>query len=699
MNIYIAHPSDTKRTEFFVGQTGRSYQERHKDRDYGKLTDIIKARGAEFEIIGWFENVDIEDHKIHAWLKKQPGWRNVNELFWTDNPGYSLDYAVEIIKEEFFSEVSTNKPSIQLRDYQHEFVAKAQADYLEFLLAAKCRAGKSVMTLSHIKDKGHKVSLIVSRFCSPVQSWREDLIQYNDFDNFAFVSLDDNNWQQQLTNWMGTDRQIVIWSTVQGLVKKLERLSFLTDIDLLVFDEAHIGDKANQFLNIRENLSQTPCLKVSGTAYDQLWDTTENNRFVYDYFQEQVDVKEGKFHRPKMNVILAKYESDKYAQIYGDDPDAMKNLFLIENGEFKNESLVKDFIQKYFAITREIRPQHRLLKDANHIYMCLPSVEACHLFQKMIDNVIPAIVVTGDTKNNVDDINKFVCAHNRSICLTYCANVLGVTQSKWDTIINAREGKSVQFWTQFAFRGGSGEHDWKVIDFVPTRALQSLRETFALSSDLSPIPSEYKFTDFVPIHEWDNGFSECSIERVNEILSAEIGNVSQLMTGGTEGINTSLLNQIDFKKYLEMDVEISKLIQLNDEANNGKGAKKRVNEKNKGEKNDLQRKINTIKSYLAIVPQVIFNELRNNNRVQNIWDVFNSPSYSIMTGDGDNLLPRLVNDAILSSRALSNRVSLVATSVDYSMKQNLTQTVFDLGISGSTQKGIPPELFQSMIGL
>ena len=81
--------------------------------------------------------------------------------------------------------------------------------------------------------------------------------------------------------------------------------------------------------------------------------------------------------------------------------------------------------------------------------MCLPSVEACHLFQSLLNPVIPTKVVTGDTGSDADDINQFVSEHNRSVCLTYSANVLGVTQSLWDTVINAREGKSIQFWTQF----------------------------------------------------------------------------------------------------------------------------------------------------------------------------------------------------------------------------------------------------------
>ena len=182
-------------------------------------------------------------------------------------------------------------------------------------------------------------------------------------------------------------------------------------------------------------------------------------------------MQSGLIDRPAMEVVLATYESDRYSEIYGNDPDAMKNLFLIENNQFVDEFLVKEFISKFFDV-RDIKPKNRLLYKSNHIYMCLPSVEACHLFQGLLNPIIPTKVVTGDTGVDADEINQFVSEHNRSVCLTYSANVLGVTQSLWDTVINAREGKSIQFWTQFAFRAGSGDHNWRVIDFVPERALE-----------------------------------------------------------------------------------------------------------------------------------------------------------------------------------------------------------------------------------
>ena len=684
-NIYLVASEDHK--VFGVGQTERTFEERHKDGDWAKFHNYLKARGESVVNVHWWEDVDITDTEIHAWLKNQPGIRKYAEWF---SHTSTLDVIENMIQQKFFTDYVDKRNTLTLKPYQQEFVTKAQTDYSEFLLAAKCRAGKSVMVLSHIVDKGHKISLVVSRLKSPSQSWINDVKTFDKFENMVTVSLSDKNWQDQLTYWQSTNKQIILWSTVQGLVRKLDKLP---DIDLLVYDEAHIGDKSSQFIKVRQSLSDTPCLKVSGTAYDQLWDTTESNRFVYDYFQEQIDVKAGIVDRPAMSVVLAKYESDRYAEVYGDDPDAMKNLFLVENNQFVDEYLVKEFIAKFFDTNREIKPANRLLRQSNHIYMCLPSVSACHLFQQLVDHIIPTKVVTGDTQSDADSIDQFVKEHNRSLCLTYSANVLGVTQSLWDTVINCREGKSIQFWTQFAFRAGSGDHNWRVIDFVPTRALESLRETFVLAADLNPTLTEYEFTDFVPIYEWDSGFETLTIDNVNDILATDPGTVVRLMTGGTEGVNLVALSDINFDNLKSFDKEVTKSVVLNEEANNSDTAKKRLGDMTPAEKTDLQKKLQTIKYYLSLVPEVIFRENRKGNTITTIQDVIDCQSYSPITGD-TGLLPSLLSDGVLSTQNLTRRVSQVSTTV--SAMEPTSHTLNSLMVNTGTQQGIPTDLFVKM---
>ena len=688
MNIYLIASEDHK--VFGVGQTTRSFEDRHHDGDWSKFHNYLKARGENLHLIHWWTDVNVVDTDIHKFLKVQPGVRKFAEWF---SHSTSLDIIENLIESEFFSDYDNNRVHLTLNPYQKDFVNKTHNDYNEFLLAAKCRAGKSVMVLSHILDKNHKISLVVSRFKSPSQSWLNDSKTFDCFSKFVTVSLSDKNWMNQLNHWMNTDNQIILWSTVQGLVRKLDNLP---NIDLLVYDEAHIGDNSSQFIKVRNYLSSTPCLKVSGTAYDQLWDTTEDNRFIYDYFQEQIDVQAGVISRPSMEVVLATYDSERYSEIYGEDPDAMRNLFLVKDGKFADDFLVKEFISKFFDV-RNIKPKNRLLYKSNHIYMCLPSVESCHLFQSLLNKIIPTKVVTGDTGADADEINQFVSENNRSVCLTYSANVLGVTQSLWDTVINCREGKSIQFWTQFAFRAGSGDHNWRVIDFVPQRALESLRETFILANDLNPSLSEYDFLDFVPIHEWSGEFKSLTLNDVNRILSADIASTTRLMTGGTQGLDISQLVNIDFENLIQFGKEVTKSVVLNEEGNNGDGAKKRLNDKNKSVKTDIQQKIQTIKSYLALIPQVVFEERLQGNNINTIDDVVHSHSYEMVTGDV-GLLNELLNENILSSRSLSCRVIQTRVSIDSSLTDNDPSLVLsELEISTGVSQGIPSDLFDKMI--
>ena len=159
MNIYFVCSPDRK--VFAWGQTTRSYKERHKDTDWNKLRTYLTARGEDLVLIAWYENVDIVDHDIHKFLKKTPGipfpkrgeWSSYNEKM------HSIDSIKGIVEEEFFISEKKERDVFEPYPYQKEFVAKAQGEWLEFLLFAKCRAGKSAMTLNHIVESHRKVSL------------------------------------------------------------------------------------------------------------------------------------------------------------------------------------------------------------------------------------------------------------------------------------------------------------------------------------------------------------------------------------------------------------------------------------------------------------------------------------------------------------------------------------------------------------
>jgi hypothetical protein len=602
-----------------------------------------------------------------------------------------------MIEEEFFTDTVTTKIDLKLRDHQSNFVNKARNDYEEFLLFAKCRAGKSVMTLSHIVDRGFKVSLVVSRYTSPMQSWRDDSKSFSNFDNLVFVDVNDSNYIQQLDYWYNTDKQIILWGCIQS--RKL--LDLPVDVDLLVYDEAHVGYNSNQWVKLKD-ATKCPVLYVTGTAYKMVWDFADSDRFIYSYFEEQLDKKKGKIDRPSMNIILAKYQSAKYQSIFGDDPDAMKNLFNVEDDKFADPSLVQEFVSKYFDTQRHLRPKDRLLKDATHLYITLPSVSACHAFSKYLSGTrFKPLVVTGETGKDALDINNHIEENpNGSAILTRCANVLGVTASKVDTIINCAEGSSIEFWTQFAFRGGSSDNDWNVIDFVPQRCLESLRQTFVATCDTTPEVSEYELTDFIVISEWSDGFTTLSTDRVNEILSADVGNAIRLVSGLTSSLNFNKLRDLDFNLELEpCGNTVTKSVVLNDNNGNGKTNKVRVNELNKSERDELYQKIDTIQSILERIPLVLYHAINSGEKMNNIDSVIESDHYEPVTLDDEQIVKKALDLNVIDRQSLSYRISRAYVDVQNSIKEDKAHTLYELSHSTKDNKKIPNDTFEMMMSM
>ena len=691
MNIYMIATQDHK--VFGVGQTTRSFEDRHKDGDWAKFHNYLKARDEELELIGWWPDVDIVDHDIHKFLVNQPHIRKYAEWFKHKS---TLDIIKHQIEEEFFTSTPEVKVDLNLRQHQIEFVTKARKDYEEFLLFAKCRAGKSVMVLSHIVDTNRKVSLVVSRYTSPSQSWREDSNNFSNFDNLVFIDINDKDYIEQIDYWYNTDKQIVLWACVQS--RKI--LSLPVDVDLLVYDEAHVGYNSTQWNNLRE-VTNCPVLYVTGTAYKMVWDFSDSDRFIYSYFEEQRDKKLGLNDRPSMNVTLAKYQSSKYQDLFGDDPDAMKNLFEVDCwSDFVQQDLVQEFASKYFSPQRELRFEDRLLRGSKHLYITLPSVAACKAFAELLKGTRYApLVVTGDSKNDSVDINKHIEENkNGSAILTRTANVLGVTASKVDTIINCAEGKSIEFWTQFAFRGGSSDNDWRVIDFVPQRCLESLRQTFVASCDTSPEVSEYDLLDYVNVSEWSDGFTTLTQDQVYEILSEDVGNCVRLVSGIVSSLDFGKLRDLDFNLDLDpVGSNLAKSVVLNDNDGNGKTNKKRVNELNKSEKDELYQKIDTIQAILERIPLVLYHTIKSGEPVNNIDSVIDSPHYLYDTMDDEQILRMALDYGIIDRKSLSHRINQAMVDVQHSVNNDDVDCLYELSKSASTQDAIPPELFMNMV--
>lgn len=701
---------------FGIGETkGPCMMESHgiprKGSDYGKAKQLLAANNDEYLLLQRWNNVstrsDRDDHHddiLHEFVNTLPGviqkGRESFEILATSP--LSPDIIIDMIHEKFFAEKTEEKPRLKLRKHQKEFLEKINStweSWKEFLLFAKCRSGKSIMSLYHVLEKGYKVTLIVSRYTSPIQSWRDDLKKYADFDNLAFINLADKNWKEQLEYWMSTDKQIILWTTIQGenRWKKID-----CKVDFMIYDEAHVGYGSTQWKSMRKKFN-CRTLYVTGTAYDIVDEFSTNNRFIYSYFEEQLDAKLGIIKAPKMRVILVKYDCDGYKKVYGDDPDAMKNLFSVNgDGEFVEPSLVRGFYVDYFGRQRHLRPQDRLLKNAKHIFMTLPSVVACHNSVPYLEATdFAPLVVTGDTDRDADAIKKHIADHPEgTIILTVKANVLGVTIREIDTVINCSEGESMNFWSQFAFRGGSSDRDWDVIDFCPKRCLTSLRKAFAAACDNDPRLVDYVMQDFAALTEWTEAFTEMSQEQLVEILSSDVGDSVRFLSSIVSSLNLEDLKNLEIG--LDFTASKSKNTKkvVNDNPANGKSNKKMVFlddlEKEASDK-ETDKKVETIKAIVERIPLVIFHCIRDRKIPNSIHSILNSEHYVHDTMDTEGVLENLVTQNYLNSKTLTYRINQVSIDFQHKMKKDECGTLEELSCSRQSQKSMPIELMDQLL--
>jgi len=682
---------------FCFGQTERPLEERHKDGDWAKFHNYLKAREEKLILIGWWEGVPVLDTWVHNWLKIQPTIRKSAEWFSHKVDLYILANRIE---KKFFPETPKTKKDLILKKHQQQFIVKILSsweEWKEFLLFAKCRAGKSIMVLSAIVRKGVKVTLVVSRYTSPSDSFEKDSENFSEYNNLVFIDLSQKDYLEQIDYWYNTDKQLVLWTTVQGS-NRWNKIP--CDVDLIVYDEAHQGYNSSQFKKLCKKFD-CQVLYVTGTAFDMVWDFSESNSFKYSYFEEQLDKKLGLNNAPSMRVILAKYDTDAYKKLYGDDPDAMKNLFCMneDKSDFMQPSLVQDFYATYFSDQKHLKPNDRLLNGKFHIYIALPSVAACHASVKYLEKTkFAPLVVTGDTKENPDTIRKHVAENEYSIILTVSANVLGLTVKDIDTVINATEGESINFWTQFAFRGGSSDRDWDVIDFCPQRCLNSLREAFVAACDNNPQISEFNMLDFVSITEWSNGFEIMTQDQVASILASDVTNTISLVS--------NIVNSMDMGKLADCEFNLSLLSKeknkgskkvVNDNGANGKGNIQRDSEISEKQDNSLVfNKKETIRAILERVPLTIYHCIKSGIIPNSVHSLINSDHYIYNTLDTEKIIEQLIDEEIIDAKAFSFRINQAVIDIQHSINIDECQTLEKLSCSRQSQQSMPVQLIDDL---
>jgi hypothetical protein len=672
---------------FGMTKNGRSPYERwSEDADYRKC-----GNPAQFEH-EFYELGDKLDHDIHNLLKKCPGIRVAShdivrspEVFECD---FGLEHAKALIESLIAVVVGKASPirsPLDPRPYQQRFVEQFQSTTGDFCLFAKCRAGKSAMTLLAATECDYRSVLVVSYRTSAANSWRDDAITYTKFYEWDVIDLSDKSWGAKVEQSQQAGRRQLLVSTVQRQNEKFGYISkvkscYLDGIDLLALDECHIGGESADFSKLKAGIGYSRLLEISGTAYKTIWKYPNESIFVWGYVEEQRAKAQGyewAQKLPKMELVMARYDARAKSEIYGDDPDALKNVFAVKDSKWQDAGSVQSFLRQFFSYGAMCHKKQQMLRNSQHIVMTMPSVEACYLFAeslKEFGSPFSPLVITGESGNGQAEILQHVKAHEATICLTRWANVVGVTVPQWDTVIHGCEYQSAEFWVQFAFRGGSTKRDsWKVIDFAPERALQSLLEmasaTAAVSGDSNPEDVMRSLLEFADVFEFADGYKELDYEG---ILNSELLGISSAKAEARAAMSeVAVGDNVDTIAWAlqgadKVQDEVRVRETLNGNGMNGRGnvAIDRV----AGEGNDEARKVQeakkAVKAAVAKLDDVITYGLLHGVQLSTLPQLLSYEKFELYTGCSAELFQYVVDSGWINAAALNSRIARMYYSLN-----------------------------------
>jgi len=724
MNFYFEHVEGSEDT-IAMGETIGDYQFRHRGRDYGKSNQDLAAVGLKRIRDGWYEDVPYTypegifkvnkwDVPVHKWILSLAGvlgrvGKSGSETFKFDPNVLSRDIIIKMFEDEWINGKSREYKKIELYPYQEKCIDKAIAAFKnghkKFLVWGKCRSGKSIMCTSVVQGAKFKLSVVCSRFKSPKQSWQEDIFKF--FPKVKYISIENKGWELELEFWKDKDVHIMLWGTVQSLVgDRIEQIKDIMPIDCLIFDEAHVGSDAKQFVELQRQLQENvdACtLYVSGTAYKIVYDFPDpDTKFIYTYWDEQLDSMNGVFEkpRPRIRVSCLKYDTPEYKEAFGDDPDAVKNMLLLDDeGNLLREDLMADFVEYL------VKPQKVAYKDQLHhgggMMTAINRQKEAHALNKVFDKITPSIVVTSDTKKTHVDINNHYKVNNRGNVITAGANILGLTAERLNVIINLKSGNSREFWEQLIFRGGSGDKPfWDVIEPNHIRGLRSLYESWILARDHNPQLMEHSMTNFVDVTLYTKGHTKLTDDEIMEIIAPKVSSDIPFMIAKAKNYDLTDV-ECDFTmSMIQSCPKIADTIQklgAGEDANNESAVVTKTKRENI-EKTEADFKLELVKAILASIPLTMFYIMRNGDSVASANDVINSEVYPQVTGDHHGILSSVFDNnpkwMMQTDRWFLEQACRVKK---YMIQDGDVATLDDLSVSSGIQQTIPLLVLDPMI--
>lgn len=484
--------------------------------------------------------IGFNDKDVHEVLKRsgirRKEFKNIDkggkEWFITDLE--TAKRAIAAVKEGRESlnpgEISVGRSPIEFRPEQAEAIAKtvrlyrkAGAKSRRMLWNAKMRFGKTLSALQVAKEMQFTRTLILTHRPVVDAGWFEDFdkIFYNSpgyaygskNHGSSFAGLENRHKREGLKYVFFASMQDLRGSeTVGGKFDKNDDI-FSTPWDYIIIDEAHEGTQTTLGKAVITELTKesTKILQLSGTPFNLMDDTTEEEMFTWDYTMEQRAKLEWDRNHfgdpnpyaglPRMNI----YTYDLGRLIGSEDFDDSEVAFNFReffrtniDGEFLHHADVLRFLN---LLTKEDPESMYPFANARyrnifrHTLWMVPGVKAAKALSTMLKEHpvfgnFDIVNVAGDGDEEEDreealkKVNKAIAeAQHGTITLSCGRLTTGVSVPQWMGVLmlSGSFNTAASAYMQTIFRvqtpysvNGLVKEDCYVFDFAPDRTLQVL---------------------------------------------------------------------------------------------------------------------------------------------------------------------------------------------------------------------------------
>lgn len=533
-----------------IGYTERNVETRIKEQSH-TIDAVCKL---EWKGNAIFEDGSYDtftDKEFHAYLEKQNIERNKGtEWFHIDGPNSHVQFYN--FKENRGVLKTMGIIEYTLREEQ-EKASSDTAEYVknhgngEYLWNAKPRFGKTLTSYDLCKRIDAKNVLIVTNRPAIASSWYDDYVKFiGTNEGYFFVSTADSieghkhvlTYKEFCTYKNGNlGAKLIYFVSLQDLkggidfggeYNKLHEIAEI-DWDILIIDEAHEGVDTLRTDIAFDHINSKFTLHLSGTPFKALANDKFNSNAIFNwtYKDEQErkanwsnpDLENPYLNLPKLNLFTYKMSDIIESKVeqgievgeniveYAFD---LNEFFTVENGRFKYNSAVDDFLdaltcqEKYPFSTDELR------NELKHTLWLLNRVDSAKLLARKLQNHdvfknYKVVLAAGDGKieeeseylTSFQKVTEAIRNYEKTITISVGQLTTGVTIPEWSAVLMLSNLKSPALYMQAAFRSQNPcmyrdgnafyrKENAYVFDFDPARTL-TIFEEFAndLYSDTS----------------------------------------------------------------------------------------------------------------------------------------------------------------------------------------------------------------------